>query len=70
MTLTPVPPNTSLQRTVIDKVLARGPAVAAPRSRNHARLTPRTAAELSRYVAPSASCNDRSQVAVRRPERK
>jgi hypothetical protein len=41
-------PNTSLQRTVIDKVLARGRAVAALRPRNHARLAPRTAAELSR----------------------
>jgi hypothetical protein len=41
-------PNKSLQRTVIDKVLARGPAVAALWPRNHAQLAPRTAAELSR----------------------
>jgi hypothetical protein len=43
-------PNKSLQRTVIDKVLARGPAVLALRSRHYARLAPRTAAELSRYA--------------------
>jgi hypothetical protein len=41
-------PNTSLQRTVRHKVLVRGPAVLALRPRNHARLAPRTAAELSR----------------------
>jgi hypothetical protein len=44
----PLPHNKSLQRTVIDKVLARGRAVLALRLRNHARLAPRTAAELNR----------------------
>jgi hypothetical protein len=42
------PSNNSLQRTVVDKVLARGQAAVALRPRNHARLAPRTAAELSR----------------------
>jgi hypothetical protein len=44
----PLPHNKSLQRTVIDKLFVRGPAVLAPRPRNHARLAPRTAAELNR----------------------
>jgi hypothetical protein len=43
-------PNTSLQRTVWHKVLARGRAVVAQRPRNNARLAPRTAAELNRYA--------------------
>jgi hypothetical protein len=42
------PHNTSLQRTVIDKVLVRGPVFLALRPRNRARLAPRTAAELNR----------------------
>jgi hypothetical protein len=41
-------PNKSLQRTVWHKVLARGQAVVALGPRNHARLAPRTAAELNR----------------------
>jgi hypothetical protein len=41
-------PNNSLQRTVWNKVLGRGRAALALRSRNDARLAPRTAAELSR----------------------
>jgi hypothetical protein len=42
------PANSSLQRTVWNKVLGRGRAALALRPRNHARLAPRAAAELSR----------------------